>query len=370
MFRKIIFLFILSIITFSIQAQNKPFVLKGVFLDGNFDGQTAYIQKMSDNGADIAVLDSVIVKNKGFVYNGFIDDNTPSMLFLSVSEVDGQRKNVLFSPEVGEVTVSIGEKTIVGGTPKNVEIQQFLDLQNNLGQELKQIVSRFSNMPETTENQNLKVDAIESVRTKLSEATYNFARSNIDNDMGEYIVLSFYSILSPDQMLDLLNQTRPEFKESKLGKDAFLYCDAMIMREGRGSYKDITLTGADGKDVSLSDYVGKNKLVLLDFWASWCGPCLKEIPNLVDFYQVYKDKGFQIIGVSLDEKEDAWKYAIERFGMVWPQMSDLKGWDSSVAQLYGVASIPYMILLDEKGDIIASYFTTEEMFDKVKELLD
>ena len=123
----------------------------------------------------------------------------------------------------------------------------------------------------------------------------------------------------------------------------------------------------EGKIVKLSDYVGKGKVVLVDFWASWCGPCRREMPNLVETYAKYKGKNFEIVGVSLDQDGAAWKEAIKKMNMTWPQMSDLKFWQSEGAQLYAVNSIPHTVLIDGSGKIIARGLHGEELQAKIAE---
>ncbi|NJK84446.1 MAG: TlpA family protein disulfide reductase, partial [Saprospiraceae bacterium] len=107
----------------------------------------------------------------------------------------------------------------------------------------------------------------------------------------------------------------------------------------------------EGNTVQLSDL--KGQVVLIDFWASWCGPCRQENPNVVRMYNKYKDKGFEILGVSLDRTKDAWLRAIEADKLTWQHVSDLRGWTNEVAQLYGVTSIPHTVLVDAEGKIIA-----------------
>jgi thiol-disulfide isomerase/thioredoxin len=118
-----------------------------------------------------------------------------------------------------------------------------------------------------------------------------------------------------------------------------------------GIAPDIKLNGPDGKPVSLSSLRGK--VVLIDFWASWCGPCRRENPNVVKMYQKYKDQGFEIFGVSLDNDANRWKGAIQTDGLTWFHGSDLMGWKSKPAQMYQVHSIPATFLLDKQGKIIA-----------------
>jgi thiol-disulfide isomerase/thioredoxin len=129
------------------------------------------------------------------------------------------------------------------------------------------------------------------------------------------------------------------------------------------------LNDTNGKAIALSSLQGK--VVLVDFWASWCMPCRQENPNVVRMYEKYKDKGFTVYSVSLDESKDAWVKAIKDDNLSWPNhVSDLKGWQSSAAALYGVSSIPATFLLDKEGNIIAQNLRGAELEQKLQEILD
>lgn len=129
---------------------------------------------------------------------------------------------------------------------------------------------------------------------------------------------------------------------------------------------DFTQNTPDDEPFSLSDLRGK--VVLVDFWASWCGPCRRENPHVVTLYNKYKDKGFDILGVSLDKQRDRWVAAIEKDGLDWHHISDLKGWRNEVAQMYSVSSVPHTILLDREGRIIARKLRAHELEAKLKEI--
>ena len=129
---------------------------------------------------------------------------------------------------------------------------------------------------------------------------------------------------------------------------------------------DFTANDVNGNPVSLSSF--KGKYVLVDFWASWCGPCRAENPNVVKAYNQYKDKGFTILGVSLDEDGSKWKEAIEHDKLAWTQISDLKGWKAEPAALYGVKAIPANYLIDKDGKIIGHNLRGEKLQEKLSEI--
>ncbi|MBV6655247.1 MAG: TlpA family protein disulfide reductase, partial [Mameliella sp.] len=134
-----------------------------------------------------------------------------------------------------------------------------------------------------------------------------------------------------------------------------------------GTAPDFSQNNPDGEALSLSDF--KGKIVLLDFWASWCGPCRRENPNVVKVYEKYKDKGFEILGISLDRGREKWLQAIEADGLTWPQVSDLKGWQNEVALLYGVRSIPHTVLIGKDGEVIANKLRGPALEAKLAEIL-
>ncbi|MBK7409626.1 MAG: TlpA family protein disulfide reductase [Saprospirales bacterium] len=133
-----------------------------------------------------------------------------------------------------------------------------------------------------------------------------------------------------------------------------------------GTAPDFRQTTPEGNEFGLSDLRGK--VVLVDFWASWCGPCRRENPNVVKLYNKYKEQGFTVLSVSLDTDKTRWINAIESDGLTWNHISDLKGWQNSVAQMYGVRSIPHTVLVDKEGKIIARNLRGETLEAKLVEI--
>ena len=133
-------------------------------------------------------------------------------------------------------------------------------------------------------------------------------------------------------------------------------------------YIDFEMGTPDGTLVKVSDFVSKNKYTLIDFWASWCGPCHIEMPNIVKAYDEYHEKGFEVVGISLDHDKGDWMRGISDLQIFWPQMSDLRGWENAGAQLYGIHAIPANVLVDQQGNVVAKNLRGEALLQKLAEL--
>ena len=153
------------------------------------------------------------------------------------------------------------------------------------------------------------------------------------------------------------NDSANEVKEQTVGNEDVKPTDVAELKMA----KDFTLDDIKGKKVNLMSEIKKNKITILDFWASWCPPCMREVPNLVDIYDRYGEDGLGIVGVSLDENKDDWKNTVESMGMKWIQVSDLKGGESPVVRLYNVQSIPHILVIDSEGRILSEGLTGTEL---------
>lgn len=183
---------------------------------------------------------------------------------------------------------------------------------------------------------------------------------------AKYVAKIMYDV-EFDELKELCDPNTGYYNEPEMAKPKQLF-ESYKLRQPGSMYKDLTMQDLNGKQVKLSDWVGKGKYVLVDFWASWCGPCRAEMPNVVEAYNKYHSKGLEIVGVSFDQKKDAWVAMVKKLGMEWPQMSDLKGWQCAAGKIYGIRSIPSNILLDPQGKIVASDLRGEDLQKKLAEI--
>lgn len=208
---------------------------------------------------------------------------------------------------------------------------------------------------------------MESIYTKAGDEVKKYAVEHPNSIAAPYMILNTIFDLDPTEFKPIYDKFTEDVKATQAGK-VLKEKLAVLSKTGVGNMAaDIKGLDPDGKEISLMQV--KGKVTLIDFWASWCGPCRKENPNVVKLYNKYHSKGFNILSVSLDEKIDNWKAAIMKDGLIWNHVSDLKGWHSEYATMYGIQAIPQTILIDADGKIIARNVMGEDLDDMLNDLL-
>ena len=204
-------------------------------------------------------------------------------------------------------------------------------------------------------------DSIVELYQAIRQEKREFAQRAVDNnrlDKRFVKVLGIYvqNYLTLDELEADLKKFSPEVQKEQEWKDKMDFVKYSRLNQPGQKCIDFTVKGHDGKEIRLSDLLAKNKLVLIDFWASWCGACRATMPHLKDNYPEYKKKGVEFFSVSLDDKEEDWKKAFKEEALPWIDGSNLLGWKDPVAKQYAITGIPFKILIGKDGIIVDKGF--------------
>jgi len=342
-------------------------------IQGNVDGLntgSAVLSKVVDN--ELVTVDSVAIEKGSFAFKGSVEQ--PELYIITFAD---SLEGIQLFLENTDLNIaahvdSISKADIEGSeltnlyTSFNKELLGFNLKMRNLYNEYIQ-----ANMSGNTE----RAKEIEEEYTVIEEQQMayidSFVKENSNTVLAPYITLRFVAHrLDAEELEEITSNFTPEVSESQYAQTLNERLEVMKRVAVGQPYVDFTLNDTTGNPLSLSSVVEKNDYVLVDFWAAWCNPCRQENPNLVAEYAKYHDKGFEIFGVSFDKTREAWVKAIKDDNLTWPQVSDLKYWDSAAGKLYAVRSIPHSVLIDKDGIIIAKNIRGEELGAKLSELMD
>lgn len=335
-------------------------------IEGLNDGDTVFIQKMEE--MRLVPTDTAIIANGQFEFNGTAD-STELRYVTYIS--NGRPAGTNFFLEKGNinVTMSKGGKSEIKGTASNDIWNAYSQQLDSMYTEMREVYATLMDTTLTEEARKAKIELLNSKEKASMEYTTEVIKTNIGNPVGIFLLARNYSSMEPETLDAVINMVPEKYQGNESIVKIKKEIEAVKKTAVGQKFIDFEMQNPEGETVKLSDFISKNKVTLLDFWASWCGPCRAEMPNVVKAYKEYKDKGFGIVGVSLDNSAEAWKNAIKELNITWPQMSDLKGWNCEGAQLYAVRGIPATFMINQEGVIVAKDVRGEEITKKLKELL-
>lgn len=369
----------LLLLSFSAISQDIKFVGTA---DKKFDGSQIIMYNRSTNGHD-----SAVIRDGRFSFT--VPFQEPSIYFfysqLEAKKNGGYRPFGIMVTEPGTMTIAADVEnfaaTKVAGSKENDLYSEFGAKAGKAQQEIMdQLYKKYGKdfvMNRQPDTASARYKQLLSDYYKLSDAEQKEEVTRLEQLIKDhpasfaamYFLNSNATSLELDKLESMYADLDSKYKDSRVGKSIASVIEARKITAIGKTAPDFTQPDTLGHAVKLSDFRGR--YVLVDFWASWCGPCRAENPNLVKSFNKYKDKGFTVLGVSLDQpgKKDAWLAAIHKDNLTWTQVSDLKFWDNEAAVLYGIKAIPSNLLLDPQGKIIAKDLRGEALDKKLSELL-
>lgn len=369
----------LSVIIGLVACNGKPdgYVLNGT-LSGNIEnGTQVFIRKINENNQPYDI-DTTTVENGKFTVSGSAD--SPDLIYLFIDKVQGYTPLVA---EKGTIELTAQKDSLnfakVKGTIQNDIFYKYLDKSRELSDQAMSIQKDLQQA--TMAGNEATVNSLRDEFTELQDAYQNFELDFIkENPNGLISALLIEKALGTrqiemDEAQKMYDALSAEIKETAPGKKIVESLNAAKEREEKGKSTaigalapDFSGPTPDGGEMSLKQAMGK--VTIIDFWAAWCKPCRMENPNVVNVYSKYHSKGLNIIGVSLDRKEEDWKKAIADDKLTWHHISSLDYFDDAIAKLYNVDAIPATFILDENGVIIAKNLRGPALEEKIAELLN
>ena len=317
-----------------------------------------------DNGDTLLAMIPVV--DGKYLWEGTVDSACIIRVFYGTEPRDFVR--VIGEP--GNIVLNISQdpsNDYPSGTPLNDSIMAY---QLALSQALEQS-DAFREKVEAATSDDVRDSLIAVMEESWKEMEYSKAdllNRHTGDIFGIYLLRDFQVYNYPERIEEATKALRQNFP----GNFWTEYVGGRVEGQMRGypgrQYTDLRMPTPDGGELSLSDIVPNHRYTFVDFWASWCGPCCAEIPNVKAAYAKYHDKGLEVVGVSFDGEAEAWKEAIAKYDMPWPHMSDLQGWGCEAAKVYGIGFIPSTLLIGQDGIIIDRNLRGDQLIKKLDDL--
>jgi peroxiredoxin len=364
--KNVLILFVIAVIFSACSSREPQYVVKGKIAGA--DSVKFFLKKRV--AGQYVNIDSAIVLKGGFVMKaGKVE--YPEMISLVSAD---NRKGMSFFLENSEITItghidSLANAIVTGSKSQS----DYEGVNKPFNKKISELSNQYqvANRANDTARTSAILKEYDVLQKEMTQAIKDFIKSNPASYASPVMLRDISYDISADDILELIAGLDTSVAKIQTVVDLKSRATAMKGVEVGNKAPDFTLNDVNGQPVALYSKVGKTKLLLIDFWASWCGPCRQENPNVVKVWKEFNKKGFDVFGVSLDRPgaRDAWMQAIENDKLTWTHVSDLKYWDCAAAKQYGVGSIPANFLLDESGTILARDLRGDELYNKVNELL-
>jgi len=365
--KKLFLFFLLAVVIFTACTSKSKYTINGEII-GSVSGQHVYLIQNTENGLD--TLASALIKDNKFHLEGSTDEVMYANLI-----VEGERGGAVFILENADFNVKINTEdfslTEVNGTENQRVANQYTDLVKETSEKTGELNSEYGIAYQ--EGNEEKMEEIMEKYTAIIKDHEEKEKALIKANPNSYVSAAIVANklmqgADYEEISELYNTLGNNAKATKPAKETAEMLEKLSAVSIGKTAPDFTLNTPEGTPLSLHAIPGKVKVI--DFWASWCGPCRNANPHMVTVYEKYHPQGLEILGVSLDANSEEWTKAIEEDKLPWLHVLGVVNGDSEVAQTYYVTAIPHIIVLDENNKIVAKNLRGQELEDKIAEMLN
>ena len=357
------FLFGLALAAISMTSCNSNgFKVEGE-VEGIDDGDTLLI--MSNTPTP---LDTLVVKDGKFEWKGEADS-----VFLCTVVAPKTMTSAMFFREPGTIhlLLSATGDSKVSGTVANESLQELGTIFSEAQKKGEALMTKIYTDSLNEEQQVEIYTQYTEIQKEVGKKVKELALQNLDNELGYFLLtqMAYGEDFSRDELKETIAKLPTKYQERQAIKDILKMLDEIFTTEVGQQIPDFKMQTPEGQEISIMSLVKQNKITVLDFWASWCQPCREEMPVMKQILTDYQEKGFGIVGISIDDDKKAWVSCIDELQLTWPQMSDLKGGSSNIARSFGVQAIPFTAVIDQQGKVLSKGLRGAELSQFISEKL-